>query len=62
MRLEDVLALEERLGRDERASADAFAERLRRLREEHPAPLLPAPPADAKPPPKPWSETDEDGA
>lgn len=62
MRLEDIAELEGLLGRDDRASAEAFAALLRRLREEHPAPLLPAPPADAKPPPKPWSETDEDGA
>jgi hypothetical protein len=62
VRLEDIVELEERLGRDERAAADTFAERLRRLREAHAVPLLPAPEAGAPVPPRPWCDTDdEDG-
>lgn len=57
MRLEDIAEIEERLGRE------TFGERLERLRREHAADaLLPSPPPGAKPPPRAWSETDEDEA
>ncbi len=60
MRLEDVIAIEEALGRDEAEALRRIREIIRRAREA--APALPAPPADAKPPPRPWSDTDEDEA
>jgi hypothetical protein len=47
-------------GREAGEAVDSIQERLRRLREKHPPPLLPAPLEGAPRPPRAWSDTDED--
>ncbi len=58
VRLEDIAAIEEALGRDEAEALRRIHDIIRRAREA--APPLPVPPASAPRPPRPWCETEGD--